>query len=328
MSSATDNLLGGASDKASRTVARYRRQILAIAIILITCSLFYLAIPFAMDRMESKSRQVPAGEPATGGKGIVVVGNETSDAIADGKNATTLTPKPPPAPAGFSNEKIAVLLELRRLPVMVPMLLHYMAAISDDWPFRVFHSKENSDLLTKNLALQRYIKSGKLTFQEVPEGTVIRNGPDVSHFLTRRWIWEQFQAESIFFFQLDAMICSNSDMAVDDFLQFDWIGAPWPHIPHLKGGNGGFSIRKRSRLLRCLDKQTWEYGHDPEDVWYSKCLASFEDAVMPTFEDSKRFSLEGAQSDHFLGIHKPYNGIRVKDQYEFCPEARLLFNDG
>jgi hypothetical protein len=34
----------------------------------------------------------------------------------------------------------------------------------------------------------------------------------------------------------------------DEFLQYDYIGAPWPHFDHHRVGNGGFSLRSK-RLL-------------------------------------------------------------------------------
>jgi hypothetical protein len=49
--------------------------------------------------------------------------------------------------------------------------------------------------------------------------------------------------EHVLVAQTDAAICANSPHSVDEFLQYDWVGAPWG-IP-MKGvqyaplGNGG-----------------------------------------------------------------------------------------
>lgn len=48
------------------------------------------------------------------------------------------------------------------------------------------------------------------------------------------------------------------------FLEYDYIGAPWPHIPSHPVGNGGFSLRSR-RLLEALSDATLPRTH-PEDV--------------------------------------------------------------
>ncbi|KAJ3158529.1 hypothetical protein HDU86_002754 [Geranomyces michiganensis] len=227
----------------------------------------------------------------------------------------------------FNETKIALLIELRPLRTLIPVLLHYMATLPDDWPFMFMHSAEVAPVIQRSAAIKRYIKSKKLTLLQLPPEIRLQSGPDVSEFLTRKSTWQRLPetAEHIFFFQLDAMICSNSDQTPDDFLRFDWIGAPWPHIPKLRGGNGGLSMRRKSRLLRCLDKQQWTPGSQPEDVWFSECLNSFPDAVMPTFEEGMQFAVEGRDSDHYLGIHKPFNGVTVGAHYDFCPEATMLF---
>ncbi|TPX53181.1 hypothetical protein PhCBS80983_g06354 [Powellomyces hirtus] len=249
---------------------------------------------------------------------------------------TSRTPLSPPQPhpnalpsVPLNRTKVALLIELRPLRTLIPILLHYMATVPEDWPFHLMHSAENNHLLTQSTALQKYIKSGKLKTQQLPAEIQLRNGGDVSEFLTRRWVWNQLHqhAEHIFFFQLDAMICSNSDQSIDSFLIYDWIGAPWPHLPAIRGGNGGFSMRRKSRLLRCLDKQTWTRGQSPEDVWYSECLATFPDARMPTFEEGKLWAIEGSESDRYIGIHKPFAGVRVSTHFDFCPEAAMLFID-
>lgn len=50
-----------------------------------------------------------------------------------------------------------------------------------------------------------------------------------------------------------------------EFLQYDYIGAPWPRVPGERGvGNGGFSLRSR-RLLQALADPRIVVSH-PEDV--------------------------------------------------------------
>lgn len=39
--------------------------------------------------------------------------------------------------------------------------------------------------------------------------------------------------------QCDTIICSNSPHKIHEYLGYDYIGAPWPGLPHLLGGNGG-----------------------------------------------------------------------------------------
>ncbi|KAJ3158440.1 hypothetical protein HDU86_002909 [Geranomyces michiganensis] len=227
----------------------------------------------------------------------------------------------------LNNTKIALLIELRPMRTLIPILLHYMATLPEDWPFMLMHSAEVEPLLARSAAIKRYIKSGKLRPLLLSPEVKLANAADVSEFLTQKSTWALLPApaEHIFFFQLDAVICSNSEQTPDDYLHYDWIGAPWPHIAFLKGGNGGFSMRRKSRMLRCLDTRKWERGMNPEDVWYSECMNSFPDAVMPTFDQGKEFAIEGVENARYMGIHKTYNGVLVASHYDFCPEAAMLF---
>ncbi|KAJ3166101.1 hypothetical protein HDU88_003648 [Geranomyces variabilis] len=216
----------------------------------------------------------------------------------------------------LNKTKIALLIELRPERTLIPILLHYMATVPEDWPFMLMHSAEVVPLLNRSAAIKKYIQSGKLTAMQLPETIQLKDRQDVSFFLTQNSTWHLLPepAEHIFFFQLDAMICSNSDQSVDDYLHFDYVGAPWPHAPQLRGGNGGFSMRRKSRLLRCLRHRTWHRGEDSEDVFYSYCLSSFPDAVMPSFQQQKEFAIERVDSPRYLGLHKVCVGLHhLKD---------------
>ncbi|KAI8824044.1 uncharacterized protein EV422DRAFT_518715 [Fimicolochytrium jonesii] len=241
-------------------------------------------------------------------------------------------PSPPsphtqkPAHLELNHTKLALLVEQRALMNMAPILLHYMATVPDDWPFHVMHTAANAHIFQESYALRKYVKTGKLNLTLMPAHIILRNAPDVSAFLTKTWLWDQFPAaEHIFFFQLDAMICSNSPQTIDDYIQFDWVGAPWPHFPHLRGGNGGFSMRRKSRMLRCLRDRKWNPGDQPEDVWFTECMQSYPDAHMPTLEQGRAWAVEGYDNPGYLGIHKPYNGVNVTSHFGFCPEAAMLF---
>src|SRR5450631_1420841 len=57
----------------------------------------------------------------------------------------------------------------------------------------------------------------------------------------------------------------NASAWQDEFLQYDYIGAPWPHMPRAEAvGNGGFSLRS-ARLLRALLDSDIIISH-PEDL--------------------------------------------------------------
>ena len=67
------------------------------------------------------------------------------------------------------------------------------------------------------------------------------------------------------------MLCANAARSVDDYFEYDFVGAPI--AGHLGVGyNGGLSLRKRSTIMRILRKWDWELvktdGDRFEDQWY------------------------------------------------------------
>ena len=64
------------------------------------------------------------------------------------------------------------------------------------------------------------------------------------------------------FFQTDSAFCCAGVHHLDDFLGYDYVGAPWNTTHevakmmtlHGHGGNGGLSLRKRPAMLRVLDE--------------------------------------------------------------------------
>jgi hypothetical protein len=105
----------------------------------------------------------------------------------------------------------------------------------------------------------------------------------------------------------------NANLWEDDFLKFDYIGAPWPNVNHYvnRVGNGGFSIRSK-RFLEISSELTYdsfhhEYKCAPED-WFL-CVKNygymFERGIK--FADpltASRFSVEHPMQENFYDRHR------------------------
>jgi hypothetical protein len=83
--------------------------------------------------------------------------------------------------------------------------------------------------------------------------------------MTGRWLWEDLApAEHILLFQSDTMLCANAARSVEDFFEYDMVGAPISKDLE-KGYIGGLSLRKRATVLRVLDEWNWEETKTDED---------------------------------------------------------------
>jgi len=158
-------------------------------------------------------------------------------------------------------KKVAVIIENRPLMNVIPLIMHFAGVLGEDWPIIVYTKAENIGLFSASAAFQRLVKVGRIEMRTLPLTVLIDNSESVSLFLTKPWFWESLApAEHVLMFQSDSMLCSNAARSVDDFIEWDFIGAP---IAKGKGAgyNGGLSLRRRSKILEVISK--WDFSNDP-----------------------------------------------------------------
>lgn len=120
-----------------------------------------------------------------------------------------------------------------------------------------------------------------------------------------------FDTEYVMVAQWDGFIW-NPDLWEDEFLKYDYIGAPWPidllkeGVPqHFTVGNGGFSIRSK-RLQDFISYNRQISWHPAEDVMICQLNRAYLEASGFTFapEDvATRFSLENGEAVPRFGAH-------------------------
>lgn len=132
------------------------------------------------------------------------------------------------------------------------------------------------------------------------------------------------------------MLCSNAARSVDDFLEWDFVGAP---IAKGKGAgyNGGLSLRRRSKILEVIKK--WDFANDPairmnkylsyEDQWYYNKLSKLPGNKLPSMEVARTFSVETIDYPNPLGVHQVtrWQTDHMKELDVWCPEWRLCATD-
>mmetsp|Transcript_28082 Transcript_28082/g.45197 ORF Transcript_28082/g.45197 Transcript_28082/m.45197 type:complete len:323 (+) Transcript_28082:136-1104(+) len=169
--------------------------------------------------------------------------------------------------------------------------------------------------------------------------------------------WFACDGELVLVFQADTMLCSGADMRLEDFLDYDYVGAPFRPgvcpVGHDKdrsmcqddfdkmarhanlsipfsgvGGNGGFSLRRRSKMIEVIRKcqqhpfLTWN-----EDIFFSYPCEGVS-MRLPPEKLSRKFSVEtGSFHAAPFGIHKVW-AYRTDDEMAqlatACPELLLM----
>lgn len=135
--------------------------------------------------------------------------------------------------------------------------------------------------------------------------------------------WKSFNQEHILVFQSDSFMLRSG---IEDYLMYDYVGAPWnwsidPNFRDHRykdlsifknGGNGGFSLRRKSAMIDILEK----YYNDPseedsylnEDMFFSKYIRNF-----PTLSKRMNFCVETIFFEDPIAIHG-INKYLIDDQ--------------
>jgi hypothetical protein len=139
----------------------------------------------------------------------------------------------------------------------------------------------------------------------------LRSSADYSRFMLRR-LADHISTDHALCVQWDGFVLDGQ--AWDpSFLDYDYIGAVWPHFADGHNvGNGGFSLRSR-RLLKATRELPFD-GSQAEDVVISRLARPQLEAEGIRFAPAavaRRFAYERTQPNgHEFGFHGAFNLVR------------------
>lgn len=138
---------------------------------------------------------------------------------------------------------------------------------------------------------------------------------EYNKYLCSKQFWESIKTEYVFIIQHDSAILRTG---IEEFLGYDFIGAPIKHIP-FPAMNGGFSLRKKTAMLRVIENIPYTGGN--EDMYFCNGLKQLG-GNLPTFEVANKFSCETYFTLGTLGYHAiekwltPEQCEQIKNQYK------------
>ena len=185
--------------------------------------------------------------------------------------------------------------------IVEPRILHYLEFVIKnviyflpEWSLYIFHSTENEDfvkMITNNSDNIHYIN-----FTE--KNIKIK---DYNKLLLSMAFWQLIDAENILIFQSDSYIRKKG---IENYLNYDFIGAPWDNCKsYYQSGNGGFSLRKKSIILKILQNNLTKKILLNEDIFYGQELIKIK-ANLPTIDISKKFAVETIYYNDPIAVHK------------------------
>lgn len=156
----------------------------------------------------------------------------------------------------------------------------------------------------------------------VVEGVNSRN--DYSRFMIRE-LGSHLSSDHALIVQWDSFIVDTTawDPA---FLDYDYIGAPWPGKTQ-PVGNGGFSLRSRKLLTALQDSDITEIFPEDQAICehYHKLLSQRYGIRFAPLEVARRFAFElEAPQERTFGFHGLFNFHRTLSEAELLPWLKQM----
>jgi hypothetical protein len=167
-------------------------------------------------------------------------------------------------------------------------------------------------VLITNISLVKNVRSD-IQYVEAPP---IRNTEDYSDLLLTG-IDQYIEGSHVLVIQWDSFI-THPHLWRNEFMNYDYIGAVWPHHPQNPVGNGGFSLRS-VKLLEAIKCPEFIKRH-PEDYCIcvdNKLFLERECGIQfaPT-EVAEQFAVERSEWHDAFGFHGFFNFAFVLDDTE------------
>ena len=215
-----------------------------------------------------------------------------------------------------SLDKETILIEFRPFPHLEFLLRNTIIKLPM-WNHTVVCGNKNYDLMVNICNSICGSIDSKITIIKLNIDNLTPS--EYSKLLLTKEFWEKFSGEKLLVYQEDSMLFHNK---IEPFLKFDYVGAPWPvnQDDNSYGvGNGGFSLRSKSKILKCIEKikpedlklgkSTRDYMNNtkstfvPEDVYFSKSMIDYNIGIVAPRDIAKEFSQETQLSKNPLGGH-------------------------
>lgn len=217
------------------------------------------------------------------------------------------------------SDKKAVYIEFRRFPHSEVLIRNCIHKLGKDWSHTIITGPENySYYLNMSKRINNNIEVININLINVTHN-------DYNNLLLNSNFWNKLSGEKILIYQSDSFIFKNN---ISEFLEWDYIGSPFPKkeliLATHQVGNGGLSIRSKSKMLEVLEKVTLNdnnyskivnnykksknLDNYPEDIVFSQNMQQMGIGRVANYETAKSFSVDLVYQEDSFGIHCMWNG--------------------
>ncbi|OIW34071.1 hypothetical protein CONLIGDRAFT_652440 [Coniochaeta ligniaria NRRL 30616] len=237
----------------------------------------------------------------------------------------------------YNSSKVALLIEPRPLPHLVPQILHMISVVPPDWRFVFIGSNLSVVTVARAYATKHQQVIGKLDLMVLPEPWEIESKEKVYRLLTDMRFYDEFLpgVEWLLKYESDSILCANSEESLNDWLDWHWAGAPRTPDDRFSG-NGGLSLRRVSAIRRVLNFQARYNNTQPEDEWFGTRVYILPGAKVASGSDGM-LAVEDVYKENAMGFHVRNGGTQLADAvwkdrkqrqaiFNYCPELSLIMD--
>ena len=211
--------------------------------------------------------------------------------------------------------KESVFIEFRVLPHSEDIIRNCIHKLDTTWSHTVVCGNDNYAVCVKMCnKINANIRVVKL---DVSNG----NQNSYNNLLLTKEFWNLFNGEKILIYQSDSYIFKSN---IDDFLHYDYVGSPFITKYNMvlakeQVGNGGLSLRSKSKMLEVLDKVKFNikdysgficsYARKlllnfiPEDIYFSQNMQNYNIGNVAPYDVSMQFGINTVYSEDCFGMH-------------------------
>lgn len=226
----------------------------------------------------------------------------------------------------MSNIYTAIIVEPRKHKALELVLTNFTSMLDQRWQFVILHCNMNESFVKKIIDK---IPDKKFTMINLNVDNMTAG--DYNALFFDKSFYDYIPTEMFLVFQTDTLISEKYKDNIYNYMEYDYVGAPWRNG---NVGNGGLSLRRKSKMLEVLDKCDHVKMYTPEQLWnedafFSEKINHIMKLHKPSFEDAKKFSVETVFSNESFGIHncwKWLNNFEFEIVCSYCPNLKELVN--
>ena len=227
----------------------------------------------------------------------------------------------------------AVIIEPRITEALKIVLFNFNKNLNETWSFLIFHGNKNKQFIETIIDENNIHSKRKVVL--ISTGLNNLSIKQYNLFLYSDFFYNHIHTEHFLIFQIDTLLSDTASTNIYNFLEYDYVGAPWNKINNYKSvGNGGLSLRKKSKMLSMIHKGGFiKKNGEPhiEDRFFSDTYDNKNKLILnkPTIEVAQQFSVETMFYNNPVGLHKPWNYLtkeQIKELATNFPDLNKLIS--